>query len=117
MSKTSKASIGVTVTGDGVDNSYVPPNNPLTNAAAPSGGPVKFVLAAGANTITLPAGAVGCVLTPPASSTNAKIIKGVAGDTGIGILASAAILLTFVAGTVSFDVDSVGIESLDLQWL
>ncbi len=117
MAKTSKASIGVTVTGDGVSNSYVPPGNPMTNAAAPNGGTEDLVLAAGNNVVTLPAGAIGAVITPPTTSTNVKIIKGVAGDTGIGIRSGDPVLLTFVAGTTVFSINSVGIETLALQWL
>jgi hypothetical protein len=117
MAKTSQASIGVTVTGDGESSTYAPPGNPLTNATAPSGGTTPLVLAAGNNVVTLPAGAVGVVIAPPTTSANPKIIKGVAGDTGIGTVANAACMLTFVAGTTVFSINSVGIETINLHWL
>jgi hypothetical protein len=117
MAKTSSASIGVTVTGDGVSNSFVPPGSPMQNTAAPSGGTTPLVLAAGNNVVTLPAGAKGVVISPPITSTNAKTIKGVAGDTGIGILAGSPIMLTFVAGTTVFSINSTGIETVNLHWL
>lgn len=43
------------------------------------------VLASGANTITIPTGAVGCIITPPPTNAQTLKIKGVTGDTGINI--------------------------------
>ncbi len=117
MAKTSQASIGVTVTGDGETSTFVPPANPMTNATAPSGGTTPLVLAAGNNVVTLPAGAVGVVIVPPTTSANAKVIKGIAGDTGIGMVANQACLLTFVAGTTVFSINSIGVETINLHWL
>ncbi len=111
MSKTSTLSLGLTVTGDGVNDSYAPP--PVTNSAAPYGGQVSLALAAGFNTITKPAGAVGCVITPPATSTNAKTLKGLTGDTGIGIATASP---TVLAATATFGITSAGIETVLLYW-
>ncbi len=118
MAKESNSSIGVTIEGDGTTTTYVPPGSPMTNAAAPNGGAESFVLLLGANTIPIPAGAIGVVLSPPTASSNAKIIKGVAGDTGISIRPNSPLMLTFAAGAVSFDVDSAAAtETVDLMWL
>lgn len=117
MAKTSSASIGVTVSGDGETCTYVPPGSPMTNASAPNGGTVDVALAAGNNVITLPTGAIGVVISPPTSSTNAKIIKGVAGDTGITIRPNAPMMLTFGAAVTVFSIDSAGIETIALHWL
>lgn len=54
-------------------------------------------LALGANTITVPSAADGVVIVPPASNTSTIILKGVTGDTGVGISPSAPTLLMFSA--------------------
>ena len=61
------------------------------------GAVTDVVLASGANTVTVPAGAVGCMIVPPSGNTVALTLKGVAADTGIAISATAPCLLTFPA--------------------
>jgi len=121
MAKLSKLSIGVTVSGDGTTTTYAPPGNPFENAAAPNGGTVDFDLAMGVNTIPIPsggaAGAVGVVIVPPAGSANAKILKGVGGDTGFTIHANRPTVLSFDPATTDFVIDSAGAETIELQWL
>jgi len=55
---------------------------PLTNATSVPG-VVELVLAAGNNTIAVPVGAKGVVITLDPTSTIFKTLKGIAGDTGI----------------------------------
>jgi hypothetical protein len=55
------------------------------------------VLASGANTVTVPTWAVGCIITPPTSNTVALTLKGVTGDTGILIGLNAPLMLSFPA--------------------
>lgn len=117
MAKESKLSIGATVTGDGETCTYVPRGSPMTNATAPTGGTVDLVLAAGNNVVTLPVGAIGVVIDPPVASTNAKDIKGVAGDTGVPMRPGSPMVLNFAAGTVNFSIQSAGIETIALHWL
>lgn len=118
MAKTSQCSIGVTITGDGLGNTYVPPGSPIENTAAPQGGPVKVSLSAGNNTISVPTGAVGCVVSPPVTSTNGKTLKGVGGDTGFALHTSLPFVLSFGGALgASFVINSVGTEDLDVQWL
>ncbi len=59
-------------------------------------------LAAGANTINFPSTAGGVIVVMPASSTVAITLKGVSGDTGIGILATGWFILTRAASQTSF---------------
>lgn len=84
MAKTTTLALTATVVGDQYNPSAtingganVPSN---TNAAAPT----VAVLSSGNNTITAPSGVTvnGCLVVPPPSSTNTKIYKGIAGDTG-----------------------------------
>ena len=117
MAKTSSGSIGVTITGDGVTSEYVPSGSPVVNTAAPSGGTTPLVLAAGTNTVSVPSGAIGFVLSPPTSSTNGKTLKGIAGDTGVPLRPNAPSMLYLPNGAVSFVITSVGIETCALQWL
>ena len=55
------------------------------------------VLASGANTITVPAGASGCCIIPPSANTVALTLKGVTGDTGVAIAPAAPSVLAFPA--------------------
>ncbi len=77
--------ITITQVGDGMNNSSVHPAAP--NGASPGDIDI-FSLALGANTITLPTGGstpTGATIIPPTGNTQALILKGVAGDTGITI--------------------------------
>jgi len=57
---------------------------------------LPVVLASGANTITVPAGAVdGVVIVPPASNTVGLTLKGVTGDTGVRISPSSFSVVWF----------------------
>lgn len=116
MAKTSNTSIGVTVSGDGIENTYVPRGSPVENTSAPQGGPVRLSLSAGNNSITIPTGAIGAVFSPPTTSTNVKIVKGVNGDTGVTVRNADPFMLTFGAGA-TLVINSVGSEDLDVQWI
>lgn len=52
-------------------------------------------LASGFNSITVPSGAIGVIITPPTTNAVALTLKGVTGDTGISIPAAATSLVTF----------------------
>lgn len=61
------------------------------------------------NTITIPAGATGCLIVPPAGSAVSLTLKGIAGDTGISIGAGVPSLITFNSATpASFVLTSGG---------
>jgi hypothetical protein len=58
-----------------------------TNAASAGSVEIK-TLAAGANTITVPTGGTvptACTIVPPTGNTQTLVLKGVTGDTGIGL--------------------------------
>jgi hypothetical protein len=54
----------------------------LNNSAA--SGQTQFVtLASGFQTVSVPAGAVWCIVVPPAGNTTSITLKGITGDTGV----------------------------------
>lgn len=52
-------------------------------------------LSSGANTITVPSTATAALICPPSANTETIVLKGVTGDTGVGISPSQATLITF----------------------
>lgn len=74
-----------------------------------SGGELRGVtLASGANTITVPSGVTRTLLVPPSANTVAMTLKGVTGDTGIGLAVATPILLTHAVSTGTTFVVSAG---------
>lgn len=99
--------INVAFTGDQTYSLAFPA---ASNATSPGAQEIKTFTGAGDNTVTPPAGALGCTIIPPVGNAQAITLKGVAGDTGVplhktdptslGIPTSAAFVLT-VAGTIT----------------
>ncbi len=56
----------------------------IVNGSSP-GSVVTQALASGANTITLPTGTTGVTIIPDSNNTVALTLKGVTGDTGVGL--------------------------------
>ncbi len=80
MSVTSNRVVGIQFTGD------VDAPNLAYSAAANISSPGEIdsvLLALGANTISVPAGAVAVTIIPPAGNTATVILKGVVGDSGV----------------------------------
>lgn len=81
------------------------PIEAASNSASPGQIEVK-TLASGANTITPPAGAQAVTIVPPALNVVTMLLKGVTGDTGVGLhltdptsIALASAASTFVITT------------------
>jgi hypothetical protein len=55
----------------------------------------NVTLASGANTITVPSWAVGCIINPSVTNTTGMTLKGVTGDTGVPLDPSGPTLLNF----------------------
>ncbi len=117
MAKTSACSIGVTVTGDGITLTYAPPQSPVENTAAPQGGPVLLALSSGFNTVSVPTGAIGCLLVPATGSAITKTLKGLTGDTGVPIRTDGPTLLWLPNSTASFGLTTSGTENVQIFWL
>jgi len=73
--------VTIVYTGDVIGTE---PIEAAANAASP--GQVQIIaLASGANTITPPAGAQAVTIKPPTGNTVTLTLKGVTGDTGVGL--------------------------------
>ncbi len=60
------------------------------------------ILASGANTITVPSWAVGCLIIPNSGNATALTLKGVTGDTGVPLSETTPTLLNFTTPPASF---------------
>ena len=71
----------------------------------------------GNNTITIPAAATGVRIEPPVGSINPKLLKGVAGDTGVVIDPANPTTWMFPATSMnSFVINSQVNETITLVW-
>src|SRR5580700_184359 len=102
----------ISLEGNGACFNYAPPGFPVTNTNAPGMPLEQIALIAGNNTINLPAGTQYVVMSPPSTSTNAKTLKGVAGDTGFPLSANLAAIIPVANGTTSIIVGSAGAETV-----
>jgi hypothetical protein len=79
-------------------------NAALQNPASPAVNQLQS-LALGANTITVPAGGAtpaAVTIIPPAGNVTSITLKGVAGDTGIGLHLTDPTTIALAAGVTSF---------------
>lgn len=60
----------------------------------------------GFQAIAVPAGANGCVISPPASNAIALTLKGITGDTGIPLHLTNPQILNFASGVTTFGITS-----------
>lgn len=81
MAVSSNRSVSITMTGD---VEYSQSFSASTNASG-SGQNQLINLSSGANTITVPSGAIGVTIIPPSTNAVAITLKGVSGDTGIAL--------------------------------
>jgi len=85
MSVTSNRSVLITFTGDvEYSQEFTAPTN-----ASGSAQNMLVDLSSGANTITVPTGAVGVTIIPPSDNTETMLLKKVTGDTGINLALTA----------------------------
>lgn len=117
MAKTATTTISVLVTGDGVNESYQPPTQPLINANAPAGGPLSVALSSGDNTLTVPPGAQGFILVPPSSSVVAKKLKGIGGDTGFTLSPTNPTVISLPAGASTVLLNAGSAETVSIHWI
>lgn len=115
MAKTVTTVCTQTIAGDNFTGQGPLFSESLANAAAVP--PGSFTLAAGFNSIAVPAAALGVVIVPPPGSANTKTLKGVTGDTGIPIDPAHTTTLTFTAAqNAAIGITSGGVEILTLLW-
>jgi len=111
MSKASEVAISYSATGDGMTLTYA--TTAQENATSP-GEQQPVTLAIGDNTLTVPTGAKGVILVPPASST---VVKKLGGSTGFTIRSDAPSYLALPNSTASIVLNASAIETLSLFWM
>jgi hypothetical protein len=117
MATTSNRTTTITYTGDTIGTE---PINAAANLASP--GWIQLInLANGANTITVPVGGaavtVAVTIVPPAANTNALVLKGVGGDTGVSLHLTDPTTIALASTVVTFVINSTGITTgLRLIW-
>lgn len=114
MSKSVITTLSITASGDGI-SAFTYSDGGFTNSSVTGGIMASQTLSAGANTMTPPSWALRCTIVPSSSSTNAKTLKGVAGDTGIP-LAVAETTKIALASAASFVINSTGTEVITVYW-
>lgn len=101
MSVTATRSTTIVFTGDVTGTETI---SAASNAAAAGMIEIK-TLASGANTITVPTGGTtptSVTITPPTGNTQTLTLKGVTGDTGVGLHLTDPFTLSLAAATATF---------------
>lgn len=114
MATTETSQITITSSGDGIDSEWKP--TAMSNVAGVAGGPVKTTLAAGDNTISVPTGAMGMVLAPPAASAAVLKLKGGAGETGFALRSGQPSLVPLPTGTAQVLINASDVAIVYLHW-
>lgn len=112
MAITATTTITVNVSGDIVGTFTVPSDSNVTSPGRRD----TIALAAGNNAIVGPAGTTKAIIIPPTGSAITKVLKGVAGDTGISI-ANVAPTLISLSGAAVFVINASNIETIQVLWL
>ena len=106
----------ITYTGDVTGAETV---SAAANAASP-GSVTLHTLAAGANTITAPTGGstpTAMTILPPSGNTQTLILKGVTGDTGVGLHLTDPTTVALAAGFTTFCLTAGGtVTGLRVFW-
>lgn len=63
----------------------------------------------GFQAVAVPAGATGCVISPPAGNVVGLTLKGITGDTGIPMHLTNPQVLTFASGVTTFGITSASL--------
>lgn len=116
MAVTSNRSQLITYTGDVTGSETV---SAAQNAASPGAVSIQ-TLSSGANTITVPTGGstvTAATILPPAGNTQTLTLKGVTGDTGVGLHLTDPTTVALSATTSSFCLTAGGtITGLRIYW-
>lgn len=116
MAVTSARSQTITYTGDVTGTETV---SAASNTASP-GSVTLHTLASGANTITLPTGGstvTSGTILPPSGNTQTLTLKGVTGDTGVGLHLTDPTTIAFAASVTTFCLTAGGtVTGLRVFW-
>jgi hypothetical protein len=69
---------------------------------------LDLVLSSGDTTVSVPSGATGVLITPPATGGSTYKLKGAGGDTGVQLHATNPTLLCLASGQTSIIINSAG---------
>lgn len=117
MAKKSTVTLSLTITGDGITTTYVPPTAPIVNNTAPAGGPILVALSTGDNDLTVPAGATSVLIVPLSDSAVVKKLKGDAADVGVTIAPASPTLLGLPSGATEVTINAASGETISVVWL
>ncbi len=111
-----------TTTTIGQDHLVATWTTTVSNTTTPADAVPPFTVVAltgpGNNTIAIPAAAKGVRIEPPAGSVNPKLLKGVAGDTGVVLDPADPTTWKFPATSMfNFVINSQVNETITLVWL
>lgn len=112
MAASASVNISASVSGGIVNRSLNLPtiaNSPTTDAIS------LLVCSTGFNSISPPTNAVGVIILPPAANTVTLTLKGVTGDTGVGLHLTNPSCIS-LAGLSAFGITTNGSVTLDLFW-
>lgn len=116
MSVSSTRSQSIVLTGDVTGTETV---SAATNAASP-GSITIHSLASGANTITVPTGGstvTAATILPPTGNTQTITLKGVTGDTGVGLHLTDPTTIALASSVTTFCLTAGGtITGLRIYW-
>lgn len=116
MSVSATRTITIVYTGDVAGTETV---SAATNAASP-GSVTIHTLASGVNTITVPTGGstpTAATILPPTGNVQTIILKGVTGDTGVGLHLTDPTVIALASSTATFALTAGGtITGLRIYW-
>lgn len=113
---TIRTKISVESSGDGIDGESEWDATEITNSAGAAGGPVKYAIATGVNSIAVPSGSMAMVLQPPASSPASFRLPGVSGATGMAMRSGYPCVIPLPTGLASVLVQSDREEFVYIHW-
>lgn len=113
---TVKTQISVKSSGDGIVNETEWKPTLLTNTVGAAAGPVKYLIATGVNSITVPTGTMAMTVQPPAASVARMNYPGISGGTGMLLRAGYPSSNPLPTGTASVLVASDREEPVYIHW-
>jgi hypothetical protein len=114
MATTVDTQITVTSSGDGIDSEWKP--TAMANPVGAAGGPVRTTLASGDNSLSVPTGARGFVLAPPAVSNAILRLKHYSGETGFALRPGEPSAIPIPSGTTSVMVNASAVTVAYVHW-
>jgi hypothetical protein len=70
----------------------------------------------GNNTVTVPTGATGFILIPPAGNMTPIVLKGASGDTGVSLHLTDPSKISLASGQTTVILNVTGVITLEIEW-